>query len=211
MKKIKSLIFSLALVAFASCQECPAQTPPNPATTPVEAPPAALGTSSQSALGLIGSGLLKLGETVISTSPTNFAVAPYGTYVVDKKKFGFGLAGVYNVNNYFGAVVAVDYVDQFLGVTGGIQLQLPTHPLAHFGLTNFMVMPFVISAVGTSLQGGGSGNGGVQTINTAGIDTHFGHLWGGQFLVGGAYGTRTGAGAYSGGYLNGFIGWKKGF
>lgn len=175
-------------------------------------PPPTLGTNSESALGLIGRGILSLALGVIDKTPTNFAIAPYATYAVDAKKFGGGIAGVYNVNNYFGAVVAVDYIGgQFLGVSGGIQIQMLIHPLSSFGVTNFSLTPFAISAVGTSLQGGGGGNGAVQTIETAGLDAHFGHLWGGQFLVGGAYGTRSGAGAYSGGYINAFIGWKKGF
>jgi hypothetical protein len=176
-------------------------------------PPAILGTNSQSGLGLIGSGILRLGLQLYDAVPTNITVAPYGTYVMSQKKFGYGLGVAYNLSLgpvQGGPILLVDHVDSFLAFSGGLTLQADIHPLAHWGITSFTVTPFGITAVGTPLGGAGGNNGGLQTINSLGADIKFGHLWGGQWLIGGAYGTRTGAGAYSGGYINGFAGWKKG-
>jgi len=205
MKTIKyHIVLVLLLVLGFSSQ---AQTSSN------NAPPAVLGTNSQSDLGLIGHGLLDLGLKLYDAVPTNITVAPYGTYVLSQKKFGYGLGVGYNLSLgpvSGGPIVLVDHVDQFLAFSGGVTLQADLHPLAHWGINSFTVTPFGITAVGTPLGGAGGNNGGLQTINSLGADVKFGHLWGGQFLVGGAYGTRTGAGAYSGGYINGFFGWKKG-
>ena len=101
-------------------------------------------------------------------------------------------------------------MDLFVGINGGIQLQLPLHPLTNYGYPNFELTPFGVSAAGSPFQGT-SNNNGLETIQSAGLKLGFGHLWGGDFGVGVLYGTRTGAGTYSGGYLNGFLGWQKGF
>lgn len=159
----------------------------------------------------IGSGLLTIGEAIYNASPTNFAIAPYGTYVVSAHKFGYGLLAAYNVSQHIGIVAGIDHIDQFLGVNGGIQLSLPLRPLARFGFTNLVVTPFVISALGTPFGGAGNANGGLQTINSAGADIAIGHVLGGRFILGAAAGTRTGAGAYGGEYINAFFGYKRGF
>lgn len=202
--KRQILILVASVMSFASV----AQT-----TTNVN-PPVVLGTNSTSSLGLIGNGLLGLGKTIINATPTNIVIAPYGTYVVQPKKFGYGLGVAYNLSLgpvSGGPIVLVDHVDQFLAFSGGLTLQSDLHPLSWFGMTSsFVLTPIGIAAVGTPLAGGGGSNGGIQTLTSVGADFKFGHLWGGQFLIGGAYGTRTGAGTYGGAYVNVFAGWKKG-
>lgn len=173
-------------------------------------PPTALGTNSTSSAGLVIKGTLSLLERVYDAMPTNIAVAPYGTYVIQAKKFGYGVGAAYNLSLgpvSGGPIILIDHVDQLFGFSGGVTLKGDIHPLTFIGVTNFVVTPFGITAIGTSLAGGP--NGDIQTISSVGADFKFGNLWGGKFLIGGAYGTRTGAGAYSGGYINGFIGWKK--
>lgn len=155
--------------------------------------------------------LLDIGKIIVNAAPTNLAIGPYGTYVVKPKKFGYGLLAVYNFNNYVGAVAGVDHVDQFLSLSGGIQLQAPIHPLERFGYTNFVTTPFVISALGTPFGGAGNSNGGVETINSAGLALSFGHVFGGRFSLAGAAGTRSGVGAYDGTYINFWTGWKRTF
>lgn len=177
--------------------------------------------------------LEQVGLDLYNASPTNLGFYPYGTYVLSAHKAGGGLALVYDVNPTdtlkVGVLAGVDYIDQFLGLNGGVQISLPIHPLARYGLTNFAVVPVAISALGTPLQGT-SNNGGIETINSAGLALEFGHFLGGRFSAGGLYGTRTGAGGaassgttpgggyplpksttYNGGYLNFFIGWQRGF
>jgi hypothetical protein len=162
----------------------------------------------------ITSGLLQIGSAIYNDAPTNLGFYPYGTYVLSAKKAGGGLALVYNVNPddaiKVGVLAGVDYIDRLLGVNGGVQLSLPIHPLAAYGNTNFALVPLAISAIGTPLQGT-SNNDGIETINSVGLALEFGHFLGGRFSLGGLYGTRTGAGAYNGGYLNGFLGWQKKF
>lgn len=192
-----------------------AQSTTNTQTASMAAPPAILGTNSQSDLGLIARGVLGLGRQVIDAMPTNLTVAPYGTYVLQPKKFGYGVGIAYNLslNDTFsgGPIVLLDHVDTYMAFSGGVTLQADLHPLAWFGVQNstFSVTPFGITAIGTPLSGAGVSNGGVQTINSVGADIKFGHLWGGRYVIGGAYGTRTGAGAYNGGYINGFAGWQR--
>lgn len=200
--KVFSILLGVALLASVTH-----------AQTNIDTPPAALGTNSQTSLGLIGTGLFRLGQQIIDATPTNIVIAPYGTYVMQPKKFGYGIGVAYNISLgpvQAGPIILIDHVDEFLAFNGGLTLQADIHPLAHWGITSFVLTPFGITAAGTSLGGAGKNNGGIQTINSAGADIKFGHIWGGQWLIGGAYGTRTGAGAYSGAYLNGFAGWKRG-
>lgn len=169
-------------------------------------------TNAQSTLGLVGGWALNAAEAIYNAMPTNLAIAPYGTYVVQPKKFGYGLAVAYNFNLsqtiQAGPIIALDHVDNFLGFSGGITAQATIHPFASLGATNFAIVPFAISAVGTPLAGSGSSNGGLETENSGGLLVNFGHVLGGHFFAGGTYGTRTGAGAYSGPYIHGTAGWS---
>lgn len=159
----------------------------------------------------VGKGLLQLGGAILNATPTNLALAPYATYVSKPKKWGYGLLLAYNFNNYVGVITGVDHVDQFLAVSGGIQLSYPVHPFASLGLPNVELRPFAGTELGTALQGTGVNNGGIQTINFAGAAIDFGHVLSGHFFIAGAGGTRTGAGSFSGLYCYGSAGWSKGF
>ena len=161
--------------------------------------------STNSALVNIGTGLLQIGESIYNAAPTNFAVAPYGTYVVNAKKWGYGLLAAWNVNQNLGVVAGVDHVDTFLAFNGGLQLKLPVKV---FGVT---ATPFAITAIGMPFAGAGADNGGVQTILSAGAAVDVAKFWGGTLSVVGAYGSRGGAGAYGGGYANAALAWRKGF
>lgn len=143
---------------------------------------------------------------------TNYSIDPYATYAPKAPtKVGGGLLALYNVNDYVGAGLGVDWLGQFSLVSGNATLKLPTHPLVWTGwawATNLAMTPFVIGGVGTPL-GGASGN--VSTIEDAGDAFEFGHLWGGRLEVGACYGQWTGAGAYSGTRYHAFLGWTKNF
>lgn len=204
--------------------------------------------------GEIGQGVIGLGETVISAMPTNIAIAPYGTVILNAQKqsttsstaeverfvgrlhnrlrgdmlhalavggtsstttkFGGGLLAAYNLSLgpvMGGPAVAVDYVDSFTAFNGGVNFGLPIKPLSFLGMTNFAVVPTTIDMVGTPLGGTGNTSATVETAVSGGAYFSFGHVWGGSLFAGGLYGTRSGAGAYNGTYLNGFGGWTKSF
>lgn len=160
-------------------------------------------------------GLLAAGETIWSDleSATNYGVAPYLSYGLNNHKVGGGVLALYNFNNYIGAGIGADYLGSFSLVSGNVQLKLPLQPLAftHLGwATNLTLTPFVYTGIGTPFGGTGANNG-VSTHIGVGDYVTFGHLWGGRFEVGGAYITRSGAGAYSGKYANAFFSWSHGF
>jgi hypothetical protein len=145
-------------------------------------------------------------QVVTNTTQTKLAGVVYGTYVKDVKRWGGGVLGAYNFNNNAGLVVGLDYIDEFLAVSGGVQLQLPTRPLESIGYTNFYATPFVLTAVGTSMSGAGTDNNNAQVIYAAGMKTDIYKANKYRVFGGFAIGTRTGAGAYSGQYLNLFAG-----
>ena len=148
------------------------------------------------------------------TTATNYAVEPYLTYAQKApggNRVGGGVLAVYNVSKYIGTGLGVDYLGQFSLVSAQVQLKVPTTPFSWTGiswLTNLIVAPFAIAGVGTSLSGGGNG---AIAITDAGAYVQFGHLWGGRFNAGGAYGRWDNAGLYSGPREHIFAGWSKGF
>src|ERR1035437_3494061 len=143
-------------------------------------------------------------------SATNYAIAPYLTYANKAPtKIGGGILAIYNVNNYVGAGMGVDWLGGFRMVNGNIQLKVDTKPLSFIGWTNIVVTPFVLVGIGTPFSN--TGGGGVSTIEDVGAYVQFGHFLGGRFLVGAAYGQWTGVGPYSVQRDHGFLGWKKGF
>ena len=147
-------------------------------------------------------------------SATNYAIAPYATYAPKAPtQFGGGVLAIYNVSQYFGAGVGADWLGGFNLVSGNIQLKLPTHPLSSLGgnWANIEVTPFAIGGIGTPFSGAGAANGGISTIEDAGLQIKFGHLWGGQFGVEGTYGRWTGSGAYDVARYHAAISWQKGF
>lgn len=143
---------------------------------------------------------------------TNYAIAPYATYAPSApKKLGGGLLAIYNVNQYLGAGVGIDWLGQFNLFSGNIQLRLPMHPLANYGWPSLETTPFVMLGLGTPISGAGNNNGGLSTIRDLGLQLKFGHLWGGQFSTGATIGEWTGSGPYDVTRYHAFIAWQKGF
>lgn len=167
----------------------------------------------------ISGGLSQIWEAVKTTglaTATNYAVEPYLTYAPNAPKsdrIGGGLFLAYNVNNYVGTGLGIDYLGEFSLVSANVQLKLPIRPfksltLFNGALTNIAVCPFALAGVGKSFT---SGADGAIAITDAGAYIGFGHLWGGQFNVGGCYGRWDNAGIYSGPRAHLFVGWSKGF
>ena len=174
---------------------------PSPATLVVSN-----GALSQLWSSISGSGILKA---------TNYLIAPYGTYAPNAPtKYGGGLIAVYNVNNYVGLGLGLDWLGQFTLVSANASLSLPTHPLRGlFGSTNtsgffynFTVTPFALAGAGMDLGGTGA-----HTIWDAGLQTKFGHWLGGEFGAGVAYGAWQGSSAYDVKRYHLFLNWQKGF
>jgi len=146
---------------------------------------------------------------------TNYSIDPYVTYAPSAPhKVGGGALAIYNVNNYAGLALGVDWLGQFSMVSANLTLKLPVNvgtylPSSWTWATNLEVTPFVL--VGTGAPFGGSSSSGVTTIEDAGAAVEFGHLWGGRFNAGASYGQWQNAGAYSGVRYHGFIGWSHGF
>jgi hypothetical protein len=160
--------------------------------------------------------LTTAGETILDhlKKATNYAVVPYLSYGLDNHKVGGGVLALYNFNDFVGAGIGADYLGSFSLVSGNVQLKVPIKPLAFIGgnfATNFTATPFIYSGMGTPISGAGNHNGGISTHAGAGAYFDVAKLWGGEVSVGAAWITRTGAGAYSGKYLNGFVGWRHGF
>lgn len=137
---------------------------------------------------------------------TNYAFEPYATYAPALHKAGGGLFVAYNINNYVGAGFAVDYLGQFSLISANCQLKYAVHPFDRY--PNFAVVPFAIAGVGQGMSGA-TGTG-IITAD-AGAYVQFGHLWGGSFNAGGAYGAWENAGQFSGKRYHIFAGWSKGF
>lgn len=149
-------------------------------------------------------------------SATNYAVEPYATYMPSAPKgtqWGGGILAIYNVNQYVGAGLGVDYLGQFSIVSGDCTLKYPIH-LGQYagkifsGLSNFTVTPFALAGIGKPLTGSSSG---ISVIADAGFYTQFGHWLGGDFNTGFCYGKWINAGDYSGARYHIFAGWSKGF
>ena len=153
-----------------------------------------------------------LAASGLSTA-TNYAFEPYLTYAPGApahNHIGGGALVAYNVSQFVGAGLGVDYLGQFSLVSANATLRVPTHPLNFLGnsWTNVALVPFALAGVGTPLSGTSSG---VAALTDAGAYVSFGHLWGGKFNTGAAYGRWDNAGAYSGPRYHFFLGWSKGF
>ena len=173
------------------------------------------GTATNTAT--ISGGLTEIWNAIESSglaSATNYAVEPYLTYASEApsgNKIGGGAFIAYNISKYVGAGLGFDYLGQFSLVSGEVQLKVPTQPFAWTGvswLTNVVVAPFALAGVGTAVSGSSSG---AIAVTDAGAYVQFGHLWGGRFNAGAAYGRWDNAGAYSGPREHIFVGWSKGF
>lgn len=201
-----TLVF-VALIALLTCHTAKSQT--NAPTSD----PFGLGELGLSVeAGLQNSGLL---------NATNYGIAPYFTYAPKAKdKFGGGALAVFNVpaiggtNGAVGAALGGDWLGHWSMVSGNVTLKLETHPFA-IGVLSFLPQsvkditaePFAIAGVGSPLSGGS----GAATIWDLGYNFKFGHLWGGRFDAGFAWGEWMNAGIESGHRYHVYAGWSFGF
>ena len=178
---------------------------------------AATSGTNSSAPPTVSGALTELYEAIESsglTTATNYALEPYLTYAQNApsgNKAGGGMLAVYNVSHLLGAGLGFDYLGQFSLVSANLTLKAPLHPFSFTATswgTNLVVAPFVLAGVGTPFSGTGSG---AIAVTDAGAYIQYGHLWGGQFNTGIAYGRWDNAGAYSGPRMHLFLGWSKGF
>jgi hypothetical protein len=153
-------------------------------------------------------------ETSGILTSTNYSIDPYLTYAPHApqgNKIGGGILAIYNVNNYAGLALGVDYLGQFSLVSGNATLKLPINMstlISASWATNLTVSPFILGGVGAPLGGTSSS---VAIIADVGVATEFGELWGGRFNAGASYGTWLDAGVYSGIRYHFFAGWSHGF
>jgi hypothetical protein len=143
---------------------------------------------------------------------TNYSFDIYGTYAPKlPKHLGGGIMAIYNVNNYVGAGIGVDYLGKFTLLSANATLQLPIKPFSGLTtnwLSTVAVVPFQL--MGGGLGGVGSANNGIVTEDT-GVYLNFGHVLSGQLNVGAAWGQWLNAGTYTGHRDHVFFGWSKGF
>jgi len=210
MKNTKMNLIGVAAIVLATITlQAQAQTNTaatnNPTIQPSTNPPTISGALTELYDALSTSGL---------ATATNYAVEPYLTYAPKApggNQVGGGALIVYNVSQFVGTGLGVDYLGQFSLVSANLTLRVPTHPFTFTGVawaTNLAVVPFALAGVGTPLSGAGTG---AIAITDAGAYVSFGHLWGGKFNTGACYGRWDNAGAYSGPRYHFFVGWSKGF
>jgi len=152
---------------------------------------------------------------------TNYAIEPYFTYAPKlangKSYVGGGVLAVYNLNNYVGAGLGLDYLGQFSLISGNLSLKYPISagkyavefmPFLPDTLTNVLFVPFVLGGLGKPVSGTGNG---ISTIEDAGAYIQYGNFLGGKFNAGACYGQWNNAGDYSGNRYHIFAGWSRGF
>ena len=192
-----------------------------PLTTPAPAPKALTtdGTGTNIIAALPSGGTLSQIWSFVSASQilqsSNWLVAPYGTYAPKAPtKYGGGLFLAYNLNNYAAAGIGFDYLGNFSLVSANLSLKADTHPLRGlFGNTatngffyDFTLTPFALGGAGVDVGGTGS-----HIVWDVGVHTKFGHLLGGKFGVGVAYGGWVGDSPYDVNRYHLFLDWSKHF
>lgn len=169
----------------------------------------------------IGTTLNSIG---ISTSPTNYAVAPFvGCSTDGGDKLCAGLLLVENVSENVGIVAGLDHL-WFGGktasaniVSGGVTLKAPTHPLRFLtGNTNTwaynaVVTPYALAMAGSPIGNTKSAGGGLSSIVRAGFNFDIMDISGWKLGAGADYGTRNGAGNYNGNWLDFTLNVRKNF
>ena len=168
-------------------------------------------------LGSLGNPTIQAGfQEIVDAigSATNYAIAPYVTYapgIAAKQKIGGGILGIYNLNDYVGTALGLDWLGQFTLVSGNVTLQVPVYPFRNSQiafLRPVMITPFGILGIGHPFSGTSSG---VTEILDAGGAVNFGHFLGGKFGVGFTWGKWSNAGNYSGTRYHAFVDWQMGF
>lgn len=164
---------------------------------------------------LLQNTLIQLANSGI-TQASNYAIEPYLTYapkVPKGSKVGGGVFVAYNINDYVGAGIGLDYLGQFSIVSANVQLKVATHPFRNItwfngALTNVSAIPFAIAGLGKAT---GGNTAGAIAVTDAGMAFQVGHWAGGKFTLGGCYGRWDNAGIYSGPRYHIFFGWSRGF
>lgn len=146
---------------------------------------------------------------------TNWTVAPYATYAPKAPtKIGGGVLAIYNVNNYVGAGVGVDWLGKFNLFSGNVEIKVPIHPLSFMNsqwAKDFVAAPIVLAGLATPLGGAKQDNGGLTTIIGTGLSFSITKAWGGQINAGAVYADWGNAGPYSVKHYYAFIAYKRGF
>ena len=156
-----------------------------------------------------GTSLDQIFKVVGNNIGTNYGVEVYGTYAKDAPtKYGGGMLLIYNFTEIAGAGIGLDWLGSWNIVSANLQLKLPFHPLPN-QLPNVMITPFALGGVATAY--GGNYAGDVCTVQDVGGFISFGHVWGGSFNLGAAWGKWSGDSPYCVNREHLFIGWAKGF
>jgi len=146
-------------------------------------------------------------------SGSNGFASIYGTYapnIAAPQKFGGGILGGWNFNNYVGTALGLDWLGQFSMVSANVTLQIPIYPFRNsqiVWLRPVMITPLGIIGAGHPMTGSSSG---VSEISDVGGQMKFGHWLGGNFGVGFTWGKWLDAGNYSGTRYHAFLDWSIG-
>lgn len=98
-------------------------------------------------------------------SKSNLLVIPYGIYDTGSGHVGAGIAGIYNINEFFSAGLRLDFLNGSLWMPSvNAQAQLP---FTLFGKVR--VVPFSLAGVATPIAGKERDNGTVVGIFGAGL------------------------------------------
>ena len=152
-------------------------------------------------------------NTMLGQGLTNLSVTTYGTYTPSIKTWGAGLVLTRNIplggGINTGIGIGVDWYDQqWYAVNAQVGLSADMAPLSAFGgfTTNLIVSPFTFIGIGTPFGNQTQGTAGnLETIVAGGAILHVAQVLGGEFGIGGAYGTRSGLGAASGVFYGGLL------
>ena len=169
----------------------------------------------------IGGTLNSLG---ISTSPTNYALAPFvGISLDGGDKLSAGVLLIENVSDNVGFVVGFDHL-WFGGkpgsaniVSGGVTLKAPMHPLRFItSKTNAWAYTVVVTPYALALAGAASGDtqtggGGLASIIRGGVNFDLVNWSGWKLATAIDYGSRNGAGAYNGNWADLSLNIRKNF
>lgn len=152
---------------------------------------------------------------------SNMVYAPFFARKLTGNADEAGLLGFYNFNNNVAAGIGIAHLWQPSGgqasstftLSVGLSLRADIYPLKVFGLTNFAVEPFGITAVGTPVNGENHGN--LMNANRIGAAVQIYKFNAGKniitFNAGAFYGNQTGTGYFDGNYAGGFTagGWSS--
>lgn len=151
-------------------------------------------------------------ETVIGAGLTNLSVTTFGTYTPKNHKWGVGEMVTRNIpiGGGFGTGVGVGvdyYGGNLYAVNANVGLNAEMRPFSTFGgfASNIVMVPFTFIGLGTPISGASNSNGDIETIAAAGAMFRIAKILGGNFELGGVYGTRSGIGDASGVFYGGLV------